>query len=193
LEMAKAKTNDASKDALTWYNDKFVAVGLSNDQDGIDTLRNLFVLLIGLGMRESSGQHCVGRDRSTSNTTSETAEAGLFQASFNARKASPLMQDLFEKYRQQPSGFLEVFREGVRCKTADLENFGSGDGRTFQQLSKECPAFAAEFAAVGLRNIRKHWGPINRREAEVLPACAEMLKQVEEIIDAFDLCPIVTV
>lgn len=40
---------------------------------GTDTLRQLFVLLIGLGMRESSGQYCEGRDRSASNVTAEAA------------------------------------------------------------------------------------------------------------------------
>ena len=46
-------------------------------------LRRLFVLLMGLGMRESSGQYCEGRDRSAHNTSADTAEAGLFQVSFD--------------------------------------------------------------------------------------------------------------
>jgi hypothetical protein len=54
---------------------------------------------------------------------------------------------------------MDVFKEGVRCTDANLENFGEGDGRDFQKLSKDCPFFALEFAAIGLRNIRKHWGP----------------------------------
>ena len=107
LEMAKAKTADPDGDALTWYDDIFAAAGMSNDTAGVDTLRNLFVLLIGLGMRESSGRYCEGRDRSAQNTTAETAEAGLFQASFNARNASPLLPTLFAQYSANPSGFLE--------------------------------------------------------------------------------------
>lgn len=184
VEMAKAKTADADRDALAWYSEIFAAAGMNNDIAGADTLRHLFVLLIGLGMRESSGKHCEGRDRSASNTTAETAEAGLFQMSFNARSASPLMPMLFARYSANPSGFVDVFREGVRCSPASLENFGSGDGKEFQRLSKECPAFAAEFAAVGLRNIRKHWGPINTRAAEVRPACDQMLRQVQDAVDA---------
>ena len=39
---------------------------------------------LGLGMRESSGQYCCGRDTSEDNTTADTAEAGLFQMSWNA-------------------------------------------------------------------------------------------------------------
>ena len=94
-----------------------------------------------------------------SNSAAETAEAALFQTSFNARSATPLLPMLFTQYTANPSGFIEVFKEGVHCSAASFENFGSGDGQDFQRLTKECPAFAAEFAAVGLRNIRKHWGP----------------------------------
>ena len=188
-EMAKAKTSSATKDALAWYGEKFQAAGLDNSHAGADTLRHLFVLLIGLGMRESSGKHCVGRDRSASNTTAATAEAGLFQTSFNARTASPLLPQLFAQYSATPAGFVEIFKEGVHCKPSDLENFGSGAGKKFQRLSKASPAFAAEFAAVGLRNIRKHWGPINRREAEIRSECDVMLRQVQNVVEASNLCP----
>jgi len=189
VDIAKAKTTDNAHDALAWYSDKFAAAGMNNDTAGIDTLRHLFVLLIGLGMRESSGKHCEGRDLTASNTTAETAEAGLFQASYNVRSASSLLPMLFARYSADRSGFVDVFKEDVRCSASSLENFGSGDGRAFQRLSKECPAFAAEFAAVGLRHIRTHWGPINRREVEVRPECDEMLRQVQSVLDTSpDIC-----
>ena len=188
-EMAKPNSADGAHDALAWYDPIFVAAGMNNDTAGADTLRHLFVLLIGLGMRESSGKYCEGRDRSASNTTAETAEAGLFQTSFNARTASPLLPTIFAAYSENPSGFVEVFKEGVHCSAADLENFGSGDGAEFQRLSKACPAFAAEFAALGLRHLRTHWGPINRKGAEVRPECDAMLRQVQDAVDASsDLC-----
>ena len=189
LEMAKADSGDASRDALAHYRDQFTAAGMDNTASGPETLRHLFVLLMGLGMRESSGNHCEGRDLSAENTTAETAEAGLFQTSFNARKAHPLMVTLFDHYRAAPaSGFLEVFAEGAHCSASDAENFGSGPGREFQQLSKECPAFAVEMAAVGLRHVRKHWGPISSRKAEIRPACDEMLVQVQAVVDAANPC-----
>jgi hypothetical protein len=184
VAMAKANTGDLGRDALAWYNDIFAAAGMDNSISGADTLRHLFVLLIGLGMRESSGKHCEGRDRSASNTTSDTAEAGLFQMSFNARAASSLLPLLFSQYSANPSGFLDVFKEGVRCSASSLENFGSGNGRAFQALCKECPAFAAEWAAVGLRHIRKHWGPITRKEAQVRVECDTLLRQVQAAVDA---------
>jgi len=58
------------------------------------------------------------------------------------------------------------FVGSVKCTPKNLENCGSGHGKKFPALSKECPAFAAEFAAAGLRNVRTHWGPINRKKAE---------------------------
>jgi hypothetical protein len=145
----------------------------------VDTLRHLFVLLIGLGMRESSGRYCEGRDRAADNTTADTAEAGLFQTSYNASLESPLLPKLFAHYAANPDGFVSVFKEGVRCTAANLENYGSGPGAEFQRLSKACPAFAAEFAAVGLRVDRSHWGPVNRREAEIRPECDAMLQEVQ--------------
>jgi hypothetical protein len=184
MAMALAKTNDAENDALAWYDTIFRAAKMKNDVVGPDTLRHLFVLLIGLGMRESSGRYCEGRDRSASNTTADTAEAGLFQTSFNACTASPELPKLFKAYSDAPSGFLDTFREGVSCSAADFENFGSGDGEKFQQMSKACPAFASEFAAIGLRTVRTHWGPINHHAAEVRPECDAMLLQIQNLVDA---------
>jgi len=188
-EMAKANTGNGAVDALAWLAPEFAAAGLDNSSDGVDTLRHLFVLLVGLGMRESSGIYCTGRDRSASNTSADTAEAGLFQTSFNARSASSLLPALFQVYQANPSGFLDVFKEGVNpCGAADMQNFGSGDGAEFQRLSKACPAFAAEFAAVGLRNLRTHWGPINTKTAEIKTECDDMLRQVEQAVDDSGLC-----
>jgi len=190
-EMAKANTGNATKDALAWYAQIFQNAGMSNEAAGVNTLRHLFVLLIGLGMRESSGRYCEGRDRSANNTGANTAEAGMFQVSFDARSASPLLPQLFQQYSANPSGFVDVFKEGVKCTASDLQNFGTGPGRDFQRLCKECPAFAAEFAAVGLRNIRQHWGPIIKKAAEVRPEANLMLTQVGHAVDTSNLCPAV--
>jgi hypothetical protein len=191
VEMAKAMIADASKDALKHYEDVFKQAGMDNATGGVDTLRHLFVLMLGLGMRESSGKHCEGRDRSAHNTSAETAEAGLFQTSFNARHASPLLPKLFTDFTANPTPtYVDVFKEGVRCSDASLENFGEGDGRDFQRISKNCPFFATAFAAIGLRNIRKHWGPINRRDAEVKPEADEMFKDVQKLVDQDKLGPL---
>ena len=72
----KADPNVERKDALAWYEPQFAALGMKNDTAGRDTLRHAYSLLMGLGMRESSGEHCVGRDASADFTTGDSAEAG---------------------------------------------------------------------------------------------------------------------
>ncbi|MFT3788123.1 MAG: hypothetical protein QM770_18455 [Tepidisphaeraceae bacterium] len=190
VEMAKAVGEDPAKDALAHYAEVFQQAGLDNSKDGVDTLRHLFVLMLGLGMRESSGRYCEGRDRSADNTTAETAEAGLFQTSFNARRASPLLPKLFTDFQAKPvPSYLDVFKEGVRAKESDLENFGAGDGKAFQEVSKTCPFFAVVFAGIGLRNIRKHWGPINRRAAQIRPEADRLFADVQALVDRDKLGP----
>lgn len=181
VEMAKPVAGDAAHDALAWYSHEFTAAGMHNNTQ-VNRLRHLFVLLIGEGMRESGGRYCDGQG---GNTTAETAEAGLFQTSYNARTANSMMPIVFNRYRVMPFGFLDVFKGGVACSAADLKNYGSGDGAEFQRLSKACPAFAAEFAAIGFRNRRKHWGPLNNKTAEVRRECDAMLSQVQAVVDTF--------
>lgn len=184
-EMAKANTHDGNKDALSWYAGTFDKLGMSNNVPGIPTLRHVYVFLMGLGMRESTGRHCVGRDQSASNTSSLTCEAGAWQTSWNAKAAAPtILQNLFQEYKAGAEGYRSIFEEGVRCTTAHWKNYGSGDGLTFQRMSKEQPLFACEFAAVVIRNLRKHYGPINRREAEVRTEANDLLRQVEAVLTA---------
>jgi hypothetical protein len=182
-EMAKADTNEPAKDALSHYKIQFAALGMSNAHAGADTLRHLFVLLLGLGMRESSGQYCEGRDMSAGNDQGDTAEAGLFQCSYNLHKVNALLDTLFANYAGR-TDFVEYFKAGVTCSAASWKNWGIGTGVDFQALTKTCPAFAVEFAAVGLRNDRKHWGPINTRAAELRADSNTFFKQVQDFIDA---------
>jgi hypothetical protein len=186
-EMAKAKTADANRDVLAFYDEIFAAAGMRNDTSGADTLRHLFVLLTGLGIRESSGRHCVGRYMNQDFHSADDAEAGLFQASYNVtRSCKPILPNLFAQYTANPAGFLEVFSVGITCKPADWKNWGDpGEpGFKWQQLTKTCPAFAAEFAAVGLRNNRLTWGPIRAKKVEVVPDCDTMFKDVETLMDS---------
>lgn len=191
-EMAKANTGNTEKDALAHYEQEFQNLGMSNNLAGVNTLRHLFVLLIGLGMRESSGKYWEGMYKHDGNTKAETAEAGLFQTSYNTSHVSALLPQIFERYLANPSGFIEIFKEGIPSPEPDaLINYGEGKGKEFQRLSKSCPAFAAEYTAVALRNIRQHWGPINRKEVEIRLECDKMLLEVQEAVDTFNLCPTV--
>jgi hypothetical protein len=193
MEMAKANTHNDADDALSWYASNFNAKGMSNEESGRDTLRHLYVLLMGLGMRESSGQHCEGRDQSATNTSSTTAEAGLFQTSFNASTCCTDFLNLFDQYHaavddehECAQGYLDEWKQEVDCSSSDWQGYGSGDGYEFQQMQKSCPTFAVECAAIGLRNLRQHWGPINRKEAELRAEADDMFQQVEDIVDTMD-------
>lgn len=182
--MAAMNSGQESTDVLAWYDSRFREAGMDNSASGVTTLRHLFALLIGLGMRESSGNYFTGRDTSASNTDADTAEAGLFQMSWNMRGASAEIPKLFAAYSANPEGFLSIFKEGTpQPKPSDQEDFGTGEGVAYQRLAKSCPAFAVETAAVGLRVRRKHWGPINRHEVEVRPEADRLLQQVQGIVD----------
>lgn len=176
---AQADRNNPDQDALSWYREKFRAIGMDCSEDGIDTLRGLFVMLMGLGARESSGRYCEGRDMSASNTSSETAEASMHQTSWNIRSCSSSIPPLLAEYWANPNGFLPYFQDGVSLQADDLGNFGSGDGAKYQFLSKYAPAFHAFVTAVGLRFLRQHWGPVNRSEVELRPEANELLLEVQ--------------
>lgn len=178
--LSKPNTGGDSKDVVSWYNSNFTAKGMTNETPE-KVLRHLYTLGFGLSMRESSGSICEGRDTTASNTSSDTAEAGLFQTSWNSNTASSELRGLFAEYSAHPDKcLLSVFKESDNC--AATSNFGSGDGLAFQKLAKSCPAFAAEYAMVTLRVLRKHYGPINRKEAELSSECNDMLYEVEKVL-----------
>lgn len=187
IEMGKANTHNADKDALSWYKGKFDQWDMDNSVAGPDTLRHLYVLVLGLGMRESSGKHCEGRDMSASNTTSDTCEAGAWQTSYNAHTCSDEFDKLFDQANEGTSPcYLSTFEQGVSCSSSSWSCYGSGNGYRFQELCKSCPVFAAETCAVTLRNLRQHYGPINRYEAEVRPEADTMLRQVQSYLDEME-------
>ena len=187
LEMAKPVSGDTNRDALAHYASAFATLGMRNDRGGVETLRHLFVLMFGLGLRESSGRYCEGYDREPNRNrlTSETAEAGLFQMSWDARAISPFIKPLCDEYSRTGGGYKAIFAEGVTPKSKDLETVGSGDGATFQQMMKEMPGLAVETAAVGLRKnggATGHWGPIRRQEAKLFPDADDLLQQVQSLM-----------
>lgn len=186
--VSKAKTTDGVHDALAWYATEFTNLGMSNDVAGVDTLRHVYTLLLGLGMRESSGEYCCGRDTSATNTTANSAEAGAWQTSYDSHTLSVELPKLFTAFKASSAGcFLSTFEQGVTCSAANWENWGSGDGFDFQKLEKECPGFAAAYAAVMLRvsgGSVGHYGPLRTKAAEVRPECDAMLKQVQTLVTA---------
>jgi hypothetical protein len=106
----------------------------------------------------------------------------MYQTSWNIRSCSSSIPPLLQEYWANPNGFLPTFQNGVKLKTEELANFGSGDGAKFQFLSKYSPAFHAFVTGVGLRYLRQHWGPINRQEVEVRAEANEMLLDVQHLL-----------
>jgi hypothetical protein len=120
---APVDTSLSNDDALAVYQTRFQAAGLRNDTAGVDALRHSYALLIGLGMMESSGKYCEGRDVSECFTTADSAGAGLFQTSFGARRFSPALQELFQSYSADQSRcLLQVFQGSITCKIAKSHN-----------------------------------------------------------------------
>jgi hypothetical protein len=189
--MSRAKGQDHLVDAFSWYENQYGSKNLDITTPGAAALKATYTLLIGLGMRESTGRHCKGYYAEAPGKTADTASAGLFQTShnslyFTSRKngfSEHHLQNLYDEYSANPEQcFLEVFSQGVSCTTQ--EPIGSGAGARFQQFTKDCPAFAAEYAAIMLRVARRHYGPIGRREAELNTACTDLLDSIEKQIEA---------
>jgi hypothetical protein len=188
-KMARARTN-SDKDALNIYRSEFDRLGMPNESSGLNTLRHLYALMLGSGMRESSGKHCEGRDTSASNVSSDTAEAGLFQTSYNARSANPAeFSSLMSQYgnpANKPTCYLNNFAQGVSCSSSSWACYGSGAGYDFQKLCKECPPFAAETHGLTLRNLANHYGPIIRKEAELRSDANTMFQAVQNYMESFE-------
>lgn len=173
-----AKASDPKSDALEWY-------GKASGTDQ-DRLRSLFVLLIGEGMRESSGNPTEGYDLTVRRQNAEIAEAGLFQVSHDSLGRSIYLQKVVAQYSNNPNScLLNTFMEGVHDRKREV--FGEGPGAEFQTQTKSCPALAVDYAAILLRVNRQHFGPINRKEAELVPECEQMLRNVEDATNSS--CP----
>lgn len=168
------------QDALVHYQRVLAAHGVDMNSDA-ERLRALYTLGIGLGMRESSGNTTEGRDVTASRPTASSAEAGLFQTSFDSFNASPTLSRLFDQYKADTGAcLLDTFKEGIpRVITRPV--FGTGPGADYQRFTRDCPAFATEYAMVMLRVNRRHFGPINRHEVEYFQPCNDMLRQVETV------------
>jgi uncharacterized protein (TIGR02594 family) len=178
---AQPDSKKPDTDALSWYAAEFKTIGLDISQPGIDTLRALFTLMLGLGMRESSGLYYTGKDPGASNTTADTCEAGAWQTSWNIRSACPYIPPLLSRFWENPNGFLPNFKQNITPKPADLLTYGTGgsDGARYQWLAKYAPAFTAAVTGLGLRTLRKHWGPVNRKEVTLSRDAAAMLQAVQ--------------
>jgi hypothetical protein len=189
-------------DGLLAYASKFQALGFDNKKSGSTALRSTYAMLIGLGVRESSGKFCEGRDVSMCFSEADSAEAGLIQTSFGASKALPDLRDLFDIYKNNRRDCLvDEFGGPKICRVRKSSNpdcpdttsdvAGSGPGAEWQRLTKTCPAFAVEYGAVILRKKggsgsngtpKGEFGPIRTGKVELISACVAMLEKIELIV-----------
>jgi hypothetical protein len=101
---------------------------------------------------------------------------------------SKLMAEYKNTSYAKSFGYLDVFREGVSCSQKNWDCYGSpsSDGYQFQKLCKEAPTYSVESCGVGLRNLRKHWGPINRKEVTLRKEADDMFRQVQDYVDQME-------
>ncbi len=179
-----ANTQNSPKDVLAHYSAELSRSGLQSSNSGASPLHATYAIGIGLGMRESSGRYCVGWDKAAgSNRSSSEAEAGLFQASYNSMAASPELRKLYEEYKANPLRcHLDVFKEGASCSSQSI--LGSGAGAEFQKFAKNCPAFDTEYTMALIRILRRHFGPLNIKSAQVVPVCESMLSSVRQLVNS---------
>jgi hypothetical protein len=192
------------KDAASVFDAEFRRLKIPNKSDPETMLRHTYVLLTGLGFRESSGRYCLGKFTKQNFNESTTAEAGLFQTSWGANTSDPGLEPLFRSYQKDDSGcLLDVFKGKVKCSKADAINWNSEknkdpSGVDWQALTKRCPAFAAEYASVVIRKnggAHGEFGPIKCfagtqpkkiqktcQKLQVHPVCDSMFSQVQEFI-----------
>src|SRR5262245_39325572 len=195
VEMSKPRTT-SDKDVFNVYRNDFNELSMSNDEnasDASDRLRHLYAFMLGHGMRESSGQHCCGRDQSVPpgyyGPADTTTEAGAFQTSYDAAGASnPEFDNLMDEYARGDSpGYLEAFSEGVSCDAENWASYGGGRGEQYQDMNKNQPAFSAENCGLTLRNLCNHYGPVNRHETELRGDANDMFQEVQDYMDESDV------
>ena len=117
---------------------------------------------------------------------------------YGARHFSPALNGLFKNYSADQSGcLLGVFQGSITCKIRKSHNrrcpsatsdvTGTGPGADWQRLTKACPAFATEYAAVVLRTSGGQcgeFGPLRKKKAEVRSECDSMLSKVQALVHA---------
>ena len=203
-QIAQAKTSKKSIDALAVYDKHFTKLGMSNDSGGADVLRHLFVMLFGLGMRESSGRFAHGPDILPDDDNK--SEAGMFQMSYTigVGSSNPDFADLvslYDELKQLPyAGYQNIFAEGVeprndpkRPKSSDKTDFNDTPGGRFRRFCVEQPALAVEIALMGLRLRCQHWAAIDWKDPadhtiKLKPECDALLSSIQAIVDELDCC-----
>jgi peptidoglycan hydrolase-like protein with peptidoglycan-binding domain len=181
MTMAQAARNN-SEDALTWYHQEFAHLGMDNSEDGIDTLRHLFALMLGLALRESSGKYCEGRDLSADNVSADTAEAGMFQTSGISARVSPRIPAAAAEVLGQSEWLPDYVpaRQPSRLQRSWQLRLGRRREVSVSfQVRASVPRLCDRHRHALSRWPEGHWGPLRRKEAELRPEADKMLLSVQ--------------
>jgi len=108
------------------------------------------------------------------------------------------MGGLFQQYEASKAGCgASIYQRAVSCSASNLKNWGgtAESGYIWQSLTKSCPSFATEWAAVLLRysgGNEGEWGPLRTKAAEVTTQCFALYTSVDAYIAAHpDICTLV--
>ncbi|QXQ06946.1 hypothetical protein KX816_02465 [Sphingosinicellaceae bacterium] len=191
VKAAGPRTGSSAHDVLDWYEMELAAAG-AKTSTAADRLISVFAIMLGLGMRESSGRHCDGPDTAEDRgprgrpvpTTPDNAEAGLFQVSYDSIHGDTDRQALVKAFAGRQD-LMDIFGEGASCTKPNHwpADVGRGQQAAFQNQMKECPLFATLYTAMFLRQERGHWGPINRKKAEARSDAVILFGQIKAIVD----------
>ena len=146
------------------------------------SLEKVYALMLGSGMRESSGRQCTGVDTSASNYAANTAEAGLYQTSYNAFLNPSVPADVKLELQNIMAAYTADSKNCFSWNTCTTKNYGTGKGFEFQKLAKQCPAFSTKSHAILVRNLYRHYGPLINKAAELRTECVDMLTKVQAIV-----------
>ena len=158
--------------------DALIHLGVTNGTSPEDILVNTALVTLSLGFRESDGgdPQWLGVDQSNSRSQSHavSAEAGIFQISYDVRGGESNWRAALDTIQQQYTNrtdlcFATTFAEGLPRREIPSRVVGvaNSPAHDFQTLMRNCPAAAAEYAMVVVRHNRRHNGPINRRETKI--------------------------
>lgn len=156
--LINAVTKKNPLDALLSYKNIFADLGLSLNTSGADPLRAVFLLNMGTSMADNGGVYC-----KISNMMGSQLMTGV-------------LSKLFSEYRGGNAlrCFADIFQEGTNC---------SGTTKSALAFNQACPAFGAEVGATMLRLQSTSYQSIASKQAEIAPACDELLKSVQDMID----------
>lgn len=134
------------------------SLGQTLNRSGSNPLRATYVLGMGAGMLENGGVFCGGWNQVSSSSVVKN-----------------FLGKLLSEYQSGDQGrcLTQIFQEGTTC----------GASNSNISYDKNCPAFGVEAAMTLLRTKSVAFASINNKEAEVVPACDDLLKDVQSMIE----------